>query len=84
MSKTSFQTEGTFTVEGCKHTDTITHEAVYRICCPWFSHCNCQTVNPAEHICINLVKLIRNLIIRSSLIIEKGAFKVFIGQLKAF
>ena len=62
------------------HTHTYAPEVVYGICCPGFPHCNCQTVNHAEQICINLVKLIHNLIIRSSLIIEKKTFKVFIGQ----
>ena len=66
------------------HTHTYAPEVVYGICCPGFPHCNCQTVNHAEQICINLVKLIHNLIIISSLIIEKSTFKVFIGQLNEF
>ena len=66
------------------HTRARAPEVVYGICCPGFPHCNCQTVNHSEQICINLVKLIHNLIIRSSLIIEKSTFKVFIGQLNEF
>ena len=79
-------------VQACKraylhtHTHTHTHvpKVLYKICCPGFPHCNCQTINPAKQVCIKLVKLIHNLIIRSLLIIGKNIFKVFIGQLKAF
>ena len=57
---------------------------VYGIFWPGFSHSNCQTVNPAKEICINLVKLIHNYHRRSSLIIEKSTFNVLIAQLKEF
>ena len=46
------------------HTDTHTHthrytpEVVYGIHCPGFPNCNCQTLNPAEQICISSVKVI--------------------------
>ena len=51
---------------------TTVPKLVYRICCRGFPHCSCQTINPAKQVCINLVKLIHNLIIRSLLIIGKS------------
>ena len=73
---------------GDTHTHTITHryapEVVYGICRPGFLHCNCQTVKPVKEICINLVKLIHKLHLRSFLIVEKGTFNVLITQLIEF
>ena len=72
------------------HTHTHTHihtyvpEVVYGICRPGFLHCNCLTINPAKQICINLVKLIHKLHLKSLLIVEKGTFNVLIAQLIEF
>ena len=52
----------------CTHTHTRLN---HRICCPRFRHYNCLTIDLVKQNCINLVKLIYNLIIRSSLIIKK-------------
>ena len=60
---------------------THTSELAYKICRPGFLHCNCQTVNLAKQICINLVKLLHKLHLRSLLIAEKGTFNVHIAQL---
>ena len=57
---------------------------VYGICRPGFLHCSCQTVNPGKQICINLVKLIHKLHLRSLLIVEKGTFNVLLAQLIEF
>ena len=54
------------------------------ICSPGFLHCNYQTVNPGKQICINFVKLIHKLHLRSLLIVEKGTFNVLIAQLIEF
>ena len=59
-------------------------EVVYGICRSGFLYCNCQTVNPAKQICINLVKLIHKLHLKSLLIVEKGTFNVLIAQLIEF
>ena len=57
---------------------------VYGICRPGFLHCSCQTVNPAKQICIDLVKPIHKLHLRSLLIAEKGTFNALIAQLIEF
>ena len=57
---------------------------VYGICRPEFPHCNCQTVNLAEQICINLVKLMHKMLLKSLLIVEKGTFNVLLAQLIEF
>ena len=67
-----------------KHAHTYAPEVVYRICRPGFLRCNCKTVKPAKEICINLVKLLHKLYLRSLLIIEKSYFNVLITQLIQF
>ena len=62
------------------HTHTHTPEVVYGICCPGFLHYNCQIVNPANQISINLVKLKHNLDLRFLLIPGKGTFNVLNDQ----
>ena len=64
--------------KACALTHTYVPKVVYRICCSWFPHANCQTINPAKQVFINLIKLIHNLIIRPSLIIEKKYFLKFL------
>ena len=90
------QSEEAFTVEEYKHTHMHKHthvhthtrarapQVVYRIYRPGFLHYNCQTVNPGKQICINLVKLIHKLHLRSLLIVEKATFNVLIAQLIEF
>ena len=59
-------------INACACTHTHTHTRLnHRICCPGFPHYNCLTIDLVKQNCINLVKLIYNLIIRSSLIIKK-------------
>ena len=66
------------------HTHTYVPEVVYGICSPGFFHCNCQTVNPAKQIYINLVKSIHKLHLKSLLIVKKGTFDVLFAQLIEF
>ena len=67
-----------------KHTRARAPQVVYRIYRPGFLHYNCQTVNPGKQICINFVKLIHKLHLRSLLIVEKATFNVLIAQLIEF
>ena len=57
---------------------------VYGICRAGFLRCNCQTLNLAKQICINLVKLMHKLLLKSLLIVEKGTFNVLLAQLIEF
>ena len=59
-------------MQACVLTQTYVPKVVYRICCRWFPGANCQTINPAKQVFINLIKLIHNRIIRSTLIIGKS------------
>ena len=70
-------------MQACALTHTYVPKVVYRICCRWFPYANCQTINPAEKVFINLIKLIHNLIIRSSLIRGKSTFYSFDWSIKS-
>ena len=86
MPHTSLQMEEIFTLKRYTHIHTHIYppEMVYGICRPGFLHCNCQTVNLAKQICINLVKLMHKMLLKSLLIVEKGTFNVLLAQLIEF